>query len=108
MQGSQEANFKELIRQRHRKKEIQVDVDFHTFQVGSPTRYEHVYSSDTRGHIYQAWPVKTTYKVTEHYQGEDLSREHDGKYFIFKDVHGEWLAVQQGEFKISKGTYVKT
>lgn len=106
--GSLEANFKELIRSRyHSAHGVTQDVEFHTFQVRPQSQYEHVYSANGRGHVYMAWPVVTTYRVTEHYQGEDLIREYDGKYWCFKDVHGEWLAVQAGEMKISPARYVK-
>ena len=106
--GTQEADFKALIRSRyHGSHGVTMDLDFHSFQIGPRSRYEHVYAANGRGHVYQAWPVTTSYRVVEHYQGEDLIREYEGKYWCFEDIHGEWLAVQGGGFKISAARYVK-
>ena len=106
--GSQEARFKALIRSRYPAVHgVTKDVEFHSLQIRPQARYEHVYSTNGRGHVYSAWPVITSYTVTEHYQGEDVISDYDGKYWCFEDVNGEWVAVQAGEFRMSSARHVK-
>lgn len=97
--GSKEARFKALIRTRYPSYggRHQV-VQFHTFQIGGQSPFEYSYDAPvTRGHTYMAWRVRTRYTVTQRYdsaRSDDILCDYDASYWIFKDIHGEWLAVQ--------------
>ncbi|HEY1752606.1 MAG TPA: hypothetical protein VGG29_15215 [Caulobacteraceae bacterium] len=73
-----------------------ITVNFLSFQIGGPQRFEAVYANDAggRGHTVNAWPVHARYTVLTHFAdpyADDTLRTYDAQYMCFQlPAHG-WL-----------------